>query len=617
MIYKAIDVSYNVFRIKIGDLLLKALQKVKRELHKLIYILDKEQKLYGILVFFCSLLGAVLEVLGVGIIVPLVQAFMNVDELRENRLLQVVLDKLVVPVISDTQIIVLITISCIGIFLLKNLYFIFLSWIRVKYSCKISRELSTKMMDNYMKKGYEFFLNHNTAELSRNIGSDVSGVYTIIYQTLRALIDSLTIFLIVVYIMVTDWMIAISMVVMALLCLVLIYGYFRRQMKEAGEHYNKYNGITSKYLLQALHGVKEILVMHKQEFFVKHYEEANEEKQRGAIKQTVGAESPAYIIEGLCVAGLLTVVCVRLTMNEQSAVELVPALAAFAIGAFRILPSLGRISSALNTAIYYLPSLNHVYENFQKLDEEQEEEDNLLRKNDVRIKENFQEKLCIENVSWHYKNSEKYVIYNLNLTIYKGTSVALVGQSGAGKTTLADIILGLLKPQQGVVSVDGVDITLIGEKMGHIMGYVPQTVYLTDDTIRNNVAFGIEQQEIDDERVWRALEQAQLKEFVESLDAGLDTYVGDRGIRFSGGQRQRVAIARALYENPDIIIFDEATAALDNETELAVMEAIHSLQGYKTVIIIAHRLTTIKDCDVIYEIKNGNAYSRKYEDLIK
>lgn len=591
------------------------LLKLKKELQKLLYILSKEQKLYGGIVFVCSLLGAFLEVLGVGIILPLVQAFMNPDKLMENKWIQLVLKSFGLEYIESSQLVVLITVGVIILFLIKNLYFIFLSWIRIKFSCKVSRELSTKMMSTYMKRGYEFFLNHNTADLSRNIGADVSGVDTVIYQMLRVLVDSLTIFMIVAYIMLTDWVIALAMVIMALLCLLLIYGYFRVQMREAGRHFNKYNGITSKYLLQALHGIKEILVMHKQEFFIKHYEEANREKQKGAIKQTVGAESPAYIIEGVCVAGLLAVVCIRLVTNEQSAVELVPALSAFAMGAFRILPSLGRISSALNTAIYYMPSLNHVYENLQRINDYQEKDYKESETGAESDRIILKDGIDIENISWHYKNSDVYVIHNLNLTIKKGTSVAFVGQSGAGKTTLADIILGLLEPQEGKVLIDGNDINYMGKQLGKIMGYVPQTVYLTDDTIRNNVAFGIEGSDIDDDKVWNALEQAQLKQFVKNLNQGLDTFVGDRGVRFSGGQRQRIAIARALYENPDIIIFDEATAALDNETELAVMESIHALQGYKTIIIIAHRLTTIKDCDEIYEISDGKARSREYEEL--
>lgn len=592
------------------------LQKVKEELQKILYILNREQKIYGVVVFVCSLIGAILEVLGVGIIMPLVQAFMDTNKLMKNSIICRIVQIFGINQDDSSGIIILLTCGVIIIFVLKNIYFILLSWIRIKFSCKISRELSTKMMSNYMKRGYEFFLNHNTAELSRNISGDVSGVDTIIYQLLRVLVDSLTIFMIVIYIMITDWMISVAVVVMALICLAIIYGYFRVQMREAGKHFNEYNKISGQYLLQALHGIKEILVMNRQEYFIKNYENANREKQRGAIKQTVGAESPAYIIEGICVGGLLAVVCVRLVISEQSALDLVPALSAFAVGAFRILPSLGRISSALNTAIYYMPSLEHVYENMREIENNSEDANKAViePKNEINVE--FEKEICIKNITWHYQNAERDVISNLELVIPKGTSIAFIGQSGAGKTTLADIVLGLLQPQKGSVYIDGQDIFKLGDQLRQLMGYVPQTVYMTDDTIRNNVAFGLERENINDTKVWKALEQAQLKEFVEKLPEGLNTYVGDRGIRFSGGQRQRIAIARALYENPEIIIFDEATAALDGETEAAVMDSINSLQEYKTVIIIAHRLTTIKKCDKIYEIKDGKAFVRNYEELV-
>ena len=223
--------------------------------------------------------------------------------------------------------------------------------------------------------------------------------------------------------------------------------------------------------------------------------------------------------------------------------------------------------------------------------------------------------LTVDNVHWQYPSAEKEVLSGITLHIRKGTSVALIGHSGAGKTTLADIILGLYRPQQGCIRFKGTDIRTISGQWSGSVGYIPQSVYLTDDTIRNNVAFGVD--EPDDELVWQALEQAQLKEFVAGLPGRLDTIVGDRGVRFSGGQRQRVAIARALYYNPEILILDEATSALDNETETAVMEAIDSLQGNKTLIIVAHRLTTIRNCDVVYEIADGQAVERVKEELFE
>ena len=189
------------------------------------------------------------------------------------------------------------------------------------------------------------------------------------------------------------------------------------------------------------------------------------------------------------------------------------------------------------------------------------------------------------------------------MEIKKGDSVAIIGESGSGKTTLADILLGLYKPEEGEVLVDGQEIYLNLKQWAQIISFVPQNVYLLDDTIRENIVFG--QSKADDNRIWDALEQAQLKDFVRNLPEGLDTVVGEAGIRFSGGQRQRIAIARALYSQPDILLLDEATAALDNDTEAAVMEAIDSLKGKKTLIIIAHRLSTIKNCNKVYEVKNG------------
>ena len=228
---------------------------------------------------------------------------------------------------------------------------------------------------------------------------------------------------------------------------------------------------------------------------------------------------------------------------------------------------------------------------------------------------NFEKELTLSHVTFSYEARDLTVIDDLNMTIKKGASVAFIGSSGAGKTTLADIILALLKPKSGQILMDGIDIEDLGGRWHQIIGYVPQSIYMTDDTIRRNIAFGIADGEIDDEKVWKALEMAQMKDFVMNLSMGLDTIVGEWGVQFSGGQRQRIAIARALYNNPDIIIMDEATAALDTETETAVMESIDALQGIKTLIIVAHRLTTIKNCDVIYEIKDGMAIERKKEEI--
>ena len=287
------------------------------------------------------------------------------------------------------------------------------------------------------------------------------------------------------------------------------------------------------------------------------------------------------------------------------------------MAAFKLLPSIGKISNRVTGIVYHKPRLDNVYDNIleaEKYEKECEEESrrrNCGQEIDKAIE--FQEVVSVENIVWQYEGQTKPVLTDVSLCIHKGESVALIGASGSGKTTLSDILLGLLAPEKGSIYMDGIDIYTIPKIWARIVGYVPQSVFLIDDTIRNNVAFGL--RDVDDSDIWKALEQAQLKAFVETLPAGLDTIVGDRGIKFSGGQRQRVAIARALFNKPEILILDEATAALDNETEKAVMESIDALQGQITMVIVAHRLTTIRNCDSIYEVKEGKAIRRDKSEV--
>ena len=297
-----------------------------------------------------------------------------------------------------------------------------------------------------------------------------------------------------------------------------------------------------------------------------------------------------------------------------------PQLATFAMAAFRILPSLGRISSGFNTCIFYLTAADETYHNILELnryEKRQTARERQLQGTGEKRTYSFEKNITVEQVTWKYEGGNEDVLEDLNLEIKKGQAVALVGQSGAGKTTLGDMILGLLEPQKGRVCIDGTDIRDMGDELGNIIGFVPQSIYLIDGSIRNNIAFGIDEKDIDDEKIYMALKKAQLKEFVETLPKGLDTMIGERGVRLSGGQRQRMAIARALYLDPQILVLDEATSALDEGTETAVMEAIDALQGEKTLIIIAHRLSTIRNCDVAYEIVGGKAVERSVDELIQ
>lgn len=602
--------------------MVQGLRKIKDIWIKFQFILTVQQKRLGLVILFMTLIGAVVETLGVSIIIPFVQAMMEPDVLMQNEYLRPLVDFF--SITSPADLIMMLGIGIALIYIFKNLYLTMLTYFRIRYSTRVQRELSVLMMKSYMKRGYLFFVQVNTSELLRGIMGDVSAVYQMMYHIFRVIAELFTSVAIVAFIVKTDFMMAVSVIVLAGICFVGVVLGFRKPMQRLGVEYRQSNGEAQKHSLQAFQGIKEVIVMHRQQFFVNRYEGAFQRQQKALIGQTVASESPAYIIEAVCVAGLILSVSFRVYGGADTT-SFIPQLASFAVGAFRILPSLGRISSSVNQIIYFVPSLNKTYEHLKEVraaEAEMQKEIEILKHDGAAEKESFSSDgvtepedsyILIDNVHWKYPAAEKEVLSGITLHIHKGTSVALVGHSGAGKTTLADIILGLYRPQEGCIRFQGTDIRTISEKWSSSVGYIPQSVYLTDDTIRNNVAFGVD--EPDDELVWQALEQAQLKEFVAGLPDRLDTIVGDRGVRFSGGQRQRVAIARALYYNPEILILDEATSALDNETETAVMEAIDSLQGNKTLIIVAHRLTTIRNCDVVYEIADGKAVERDQKDL--
>lgn len=584
-------------------------------LHKIIYVMNSRQKALAILVLAMSFIASLLETIGVSAIVPLVNVLLNPTEIRENIIIKNI------PFLQNAgygTVVFAVGLLVILLYIIKNIYFILLSWVRIKYSCKIQRELSVKMLNSYMRRGYQFFLNKNMGELNRGVMSDAVAVYTVIYSGFRLLSELLTIMLICIYMCFADWQLAISVLLMASICLIIINQVFRKNLYDAGTNYRDYCAKANQALLQTLYGIKEVLVMHKQKYFVQKYEENWSNMQKAQIKRTVGEESPAYIIEGVCVSGLLLTVCVK-AVSMENTIGFVAVLASFAIGAFRILPSLGKISSALNSVTTSLPSVDAVYENIKEA--EKYEKDTLdLKNTNESFEANgrlwFDKNLEIRNIKFSYNAQSDIILNHINLNIRKGQSLAFIGQSGAGKSTLADIILGLLWPQEGGIFMDGVNIHDIPSEWAGIVGYVPQSVYLSDASIKENIAFGEKTDHIDEKKIWEAIEKSKLSEFVNTLPDGIETFVGDRGIRLSGGQRQRIAIARALYHSPEIMILDEATSALDNDTEKAVMEAIDSLQGKMTLIIIAHRLTTVRNCDVIYEVADGNVIERKKEEIL-
>jgi len=586
---------------------------------KILYILTKRQKALLIIVMVSSVFSAMLQTLSVSIIAPLVSAMMGSQELMDSRIISLVFSWFDIK--TSLEVFLFLGTITIFLYIVKNIFCIFQLWINAKFSNKVLRELSISLLKGYMCRDYDFFLNYGTAKIIRDIFTDTQGVYVILVSSTTIITEMLTIVFILAYIVASDYTMALCIAVLAVVCLVIIYKVFKQKMKRNGEVARRYTAETNKIVIQAVEGIKEVQVMRKQNFFIRSFSDAYANQLRPNIIALVGGAAPTYVVEGIFVSGIMAFICIRMITDPGYAAAL-PLLASFLMGAVRMLPSLGRISSNLNTISYYTPSLQSVYDNIRILKTEhiysehydEKSSPDLANEADT-VKSNFKNELVLDNVSWHYKDNDKYVLRNLSMTVRKGQSVGIIGSSGAGKSTLADIILGLHIPQEGAVKLDGINIGEMPEEYSRVIGFVPQSIYLVDGSVRENVAFGISVPEINDEQVWRSLERAQLAEFVHGLDEGLDTVLGERGIRFSGGQRQRIAIARALYREPELLVLDEATSALDNETETEVMEAIEDLYGTITMIIIAHRLTTVRQCDVIYEIAGGKARAVEKAEL--
>lgn len=591
--------------------MINRIRKVFDAINKLRFILSKEQKFYCIIVFIMAAISAVLEIIGVSMVIPLLSVIMSLDQIKENVYAKPVFEALHLS--SDYQIIIFICVGVALVYILKNVFSIFYTWVSTKFANKIRRELALRIFNAYVRQGYTYFVEHNSSEILRGIGVDPQSVQTIVFHIFILMIRIITVICITVFIVATTPWLALMLLIMIALSSLISELLFKNRMRRSGIDQREYSQQARQASLEAIQGSKEIFAMNRQKYFTDEYLRCMIQYDRSCATAAVGSSAPSNILEAMCVVGLVLAVAVKAIASGGAGMQITE-IAAFALGAFRILPYIGSILGSVNTITYNAPGLVVAYETLRETHELEKREPS-VKNNEKYANTKLKEEIRLSNITFAYSVEKGNVLEGLDMVIKKGRSIGLIGTSGAGKTTLSDLILGLYRSQSGKITMDGIDIEEIGDNWHRITGYVPQSVYLSDASIRRNVAFGIEEDKIDDGKVWKALEMAQLKPFVEGLKDGLDTRVGEWGVKFSGGQRQRVAIARALYSDPDVLIMDEATAALDNETEKAVMESIEALQGLKTLVIVAHRLTTVKKCDEIYEITGGKAVLRTKEEV--
>ena len=500
--------------------------------------------------------------------------------------------------------VVVCIIVLIAVFIVKDAFLMLVYYIQARFVFNNRFATQQKVLHAFMTRPYEYFLSAKSGEMLRVIQGDVAQVFNLLMILLSMSTEMMVTLALVVTIFVVDPAMTCFVAVLLLAVLTVIAKVLRPMLRREGLALQKHSIMTNQWLLQAINGIKEVKVTNKEAYFEKQFETSGRKAIRAARLNEVFGNVPRLLIEMISVCSMLGVIAVMIYQGRELE-TLIPSLGAFAMAAVKLMPSANRIVGAMNSIAYSEPALDKLLEDLRILEEPADAGscDKMTDKPEVQL--SLQKDIRLQHVSYKYPSGEKYVLEDAEMCIPVGKSVGIVGKSGAGKTTAVDILLGLLAPQEGQVLSDGVDVMCdYGEWLSHI-GYIPQMIFMLDDSIRANVAFGMEPGDVSDEQVWRALEEAQLADFVRTLPEGIDTQIGERGVRLSGGQRQRIGIARALYTDPELLIFDEATSALDNETEAAIMESINSLHGRKTMVIIAHRLQTIEGCDMVYRVEQG------------
>lgn len=567
-------------------------------------IFDKKQKWQlvglGIMIF----IGGLLETLGVSAMIPVVQALLAPDELM-GYIDRIPVVKNLCDALSITtvkQVTMALLYGMMAIYVIKNLYILLLTYMQNTFITKNRNRMISRVMAEFLNRPYEKYLGADIPTVFRITDSDIPQTFSLILAMLQLASEVVVSCLIFMVLLLNDPGMTLFIIAVFGLLTLFIVKVFKPRLNRIGARNQAIQSRIAKWRIQATYGLKDVKVLNREEFYVRNYYETGKVGAEVARNYAVLNNMPRLLIETVFIVSVLGFLVVYIN-GGGDITAIVTTISAFAIAAVRVLPSVNRINTYITEIAYTQPSLDFVYDNLQ----EGMKTDAMLAERRAYSqveKLKLDHQIELDHISFHYPDSDKNIFEDAHMIVPKGKSVGIIGTSGAGKSTIVDILLGLLHAQTGMITCDGVDIFKNYESWLAQIGYIPQSIYLIDESIRDNIAFGIDADKIDEKRIWEVLEEAQLKEFVEELPEGLDTTIGDRGVRLSGGQRQRIGIARALYNDPEILVFDEATSALDNDTEAAVMEAVNSFHGRKTMIIIAHRLNTIEKCDMIYKVEN-------------
>jgi len=570
-----------------------------KNIKKIWELLSSHHRYMTIFIMIAILISAVLETFSIGLIIPLVELISKPETVSNYYLIRKFSEFF--SLTDNKQTLIYLFYMFIIVYICKTIYFLCLMFFKQKFIANVMFKLSTRLLKLYLNQPWPFHLKKNSAELQNNIinqtGYICTGLIASLLNLSTELLTAIAIILLLFYKDPTITFLAISLItVTSALFFYLIKG----KLETYGSIHEKFYGKMIKSVNEAFGGIKETKVLGREDYHVKIFGKHYLEYAKSWIYPGLLNETQRSILETVFIGGIVTI-SLYILKFESGGSDLLPILALFAVAAFRLMPSMKRITLAISIIKFSTPILSTIHNDITY-------NKNILSKDNKQSTPNgkiLKKSLILEDVSFRYEGTQKYILDSISLTIPKGKSAGFIGPSGAGKTTIIDLILGLLNPESGKILVDGNDIHKNLNLWQQQIGYIPQNIFLSDNSIRRNIAFGLDDDLIDENKLQSAITNAQLDEVINSLPNGLNTRIGQDGLKISGGQRQRLGIARALYNNPEVLVLDEATSSLDTETEKEITNSINRLSGDKTLLIIAHRLSTLEKCDMQFYIKNG------------
>lgn len=578
-------------------------------IQKLLSILESpfKKKALGLQVYL--VIGVLFESVGLGMIIPLVAVITDDGASDKNMFIRAI--KNITGHISNASLIFIVLACFVLFYVMKTIFLSFLVWKQSEFTQGLSRSISTRLYKGYLFQPYSFFMDKNSGVLMKNVVAEISS-FTAFVQSVMFLQTEISVLAgIVVTLLILEPVGAVIVFCFVGGISYILFAFSKKRISSWGKERQLYDGLRSKSLLQGLSGISELKLFHKENYFLRKYDGFNQSFYESQRKVQFIQQVQRYYIELVLIISIALLALVVIIQGRSIALIL-PSLSLFLFASLRLLPSANRIIANLQTMRFTKPGLDLVYDEFRIFRSETEN----IPPGSSTI-EKIHSGISLQDINFTYPTASQKALDAINLDIRIGSVVGIIGQSGSGKTTLVNILTGLLKPSSGKIWVDDRDITGSIHELQKFIGYVPQNIFLIDDTLKRNIAFGIADEAIDEARLAAVIEAAQLSQVVDQLPEGVDSIVGERGIKLSGGQRQRIGIARALYNQPELLILDEGTSALDTETENYIMESVAHLKGKLTIILVAHRYSTLHFCDIVYKMQSGIIVNKgRLEELV-